>query len=246
MLYLWSIGQNLVAGYPLIRRQEKYFVCEFSQFSGGCHDWIDLLIHERNIEIQSAFHGGEKKIVPYKVDGFCSELNTVFEFYDDYWHCDPDLFPGENVVHPAIKDKDENPMTVKDIHARDQQRVQDLQDKGHTVEIIWEKDWQARLTQGPKIKTYLSQHCTYIHFKKDLNQDQIIQHIQDGSLLGFVECDIEVPDHLKDYFSFAKVLHFANGKPMAHRGLFATKRMAKSTLVNYGKLSTAKHRGKKR
>ena len=37
--------------------------------------------------------------------------------------------------------------------------------------------------------------------KKYLNQNQIIQYIQDGCLFGFVECDIEVPDHLKDYFS---------------------------------------------
>ena len=75
-LYLWAIGQDFPAGYPLIRRQEKFFVREFPQFSGGCRDWIDWLIHERDIEIQSAFHGGEKKIGSYKVDGFCSELTT--------------------------------------------------------------------------------------------------------------------------------------------------------------------------
>ena len=46
-------------------------------------------------------------------------------------------------------------MTVKDIRARDQQRVRDLQDKGYTVEIIWEKDWQTLITQQPEIKTYL-------------------------------------------------------------------------------------------
>ena len=57
----------------------------------------------------------EKKIGPYKVDGFCSELNTVFQFYGDYWHCHPDQFPDENVVHPTVKDKDDNHMTVKDI-----------------------------------------------------------------------------------------------------------------------------------
>ena len=45
-LYLWAIGQNFPAGYPLIRRQVKYFVREFPQFSGGCPDWIDWLIHE--------------------------------------------------------------------------------------------------------------------------------------------------------------------------------------------------------
>ena len=42
------------------------------------------------------------------------------------------------------------------------------------------------------------------------------------------------------------MLHFAIGKPMAHHGKFAVKRTAKSTLGNYGKLSRAKHRGKKR
>ena len=92
MQMLFIFGQDFPAGYPLIHRHEKIFVREFPQFSGGCRDWIDWLIHDRNIEIQSAFHGGEKKIGPYKVDGFCSEFNTVFEFYGDYWHCHPTSF----------------------------------------------------------------------------------------------------------------------------------------------------------
>ena len=82
-----------------------------------------------------------------------------------------------------------------------QQCVQDLQDKGYTIEIIWEKDLQALVTQQPEIETYLKQHCTYTHFKKYLNQTQIIQSVQDGCLFGFVKCEIEVPDHLKDSFS---------------------------------------------
>ena len=89
-------------------------------------------------------------------------------------------------------------MTVKDIRTRDHQQVQDLQDKGYNVEIIREKDWQALLTQRPEIKVYLAQHRTFTHFKKYLTQYQIIH---DGRLLGFVECDIEVPEHLKEYFS---------------------------------------------
>ena len=31
-LYLWALGQNFPAGYPLIQHQEKYFVREFPQF----------------------------------------------------------------------------------------------------------------------------------------------------------------------------------------------------------------------
>ena len=92
-------------------------------------------------------------------------------------------------------------MSVKDIRTRDHQRVQDLQDQGYNVEIIREKDWQALLTQRPDIKSYLSQHRTYTHFKKYLTQDQIIQYIKDGHLFGYIECDIEVPDHLTAHFS---------------------------------------------
>ena len=61
-----------------------------------------------------------------KFEGYCKEL-AVFEFYGNYWHCHPDQFLYENVVHPTVKDKDNNPMTVKDIDVRDQQRVRDLQ-----------------------------------------------------------------------------------------------------------------------
>ena len=125
----------------------------------------------------------------------------MFEFYGDYWHCHPDQFPDENAIHPTLKDKIDNPMTVKDIRKRDHQCIQDLQDKGYTVKIIWKKDWQALLTQRPEIKDYLAQNCTYTHFKKYLTQYQIIQYIKDRHLFGFVECDIEVPDHLKEYFS---------------------------------------------
>ena len=49
--------------------------------------------------------------------------------------------------------------------------------------------------------------------------------------------------HCTALLSLTKVLHC---KPMAYYGKFAVKRTAKSTLANYGKLSRAKHRGKKR
>ena len=78
---------------------------EFPQFAAGCRDWINWLIHERNILILSAFHGGERKIGSYRVDGFCSELDTVFEFYGDYWHAHPDQFPTKTHFTLLLKIK---------------------------------------------------------------------------------------------------------------------------------------------
>ena len=98
------------SGYPLIRCEQNFFVREFAEFAGGCRDWI---AHERNIEIQSAFHGGEKRIGKYKVDGYCQEQNKVFEFHGDYWHANPSMFSDKNAFHPSIKHKDKTPRLSK-------------------------------------------------------------------------------------------------------------------------------------
>ena len=91
-------------------------------------------------------------------------------------------------------------MTVKDIRDRDQQRVRDLQDKGYTVEIIWEKDWQALINQGPEIKVYLKQHRTYTHFKKYLNQNQIFNIFKMVVYLALLNATLKFQTTLKITF----------------------------------------------
>ena len=38
-------------------------------------------------------------------------------------------------------------------------------------------------------------------YKRPLSEEQLLQRIIDGRLFGYVRCDIEVPEHLRDYFS---------------------------------------------
>ena len=143
-LYLWAIGQPMPSGYPLIRHEQNFFVREFPEFAGGCCDWIDWIdwiAHERNIEIQSAFHRSEKRIGKYKVDGYCQEQNKVFEFHGDYWHAHPSMFPDETALHPSIKHKDKTPKTIKEVREYEREKPEYLEGKGYTVEIIWEHQW---------------------------------------------------------------------------------------------------------
>ena len=39
------------------------------------------------------------------------------------------------------------------------------------------------------------------HLREKLSEEQLLQVIMDGRLFGYVQCDIEVPEHLRDYFS---------------------------------------------
>ena len=117
----------------LIRQEENGFKKEFFRISEGCRGWIDWTAHDQNIKIQSALRrSGEKKTGNYKVDSFCQDLNTVFEFYGDYWHAYPDLFPDENAQHPTRKhaDKDKTPFTMKEFRNHDRQHLQYIQDRG--------------------------------------------------------------------------------------------------------------------
>ena len=34
-----------------------------------------------------------------------------------------------------------------------------------------------------------------------MNEQQILEAIQEGTLFGLIECDIKAPEHLKDYFA---------------------------------------------
>ena len=50
--------------------------------------WLNYVSNGMNIK--HALNGGEKELIignkTYKVDGFCKETNTVYEFYSCFWH----------------------------------------------------------------------------------------------------------------------------------------------------------------
>ena len=48
------------------------------------------------------------------------------------------------------------------------------------------------------MKSHLRENFPY---RRSLSEVQLLQGIIDGRLFGFVQCDIEVPEHLRDYFS---------------------------------------------
>ena len=62
--------------------------------------WLDYV--SNGVNIQHALNGGEKKLTigdkTYKVDGFCEETNTVYEFYGCFWHGCPKCYKP-NIVN---------------------------------------------------------------------------------------------------------------------------------------------------
>ena len=63
---------------------------------------------------------------------------------------------------------------------------------------MWECEWWRLYKTDASVKSHLRENFPY---KRPLSEEQLLQGIFDEQLFGYVQCDIEVPEHLRSYFS---------------------------------------------
>jgi hypothetical protein len=71
----------------------------------------------------------------YRVDGYCKETNTIYEFLGCWYHGCPKC-RKEDTVHPWSN------KTMKQLYQESLDRKKVLQDNGFTVVYMWECDWK--------------------------------------------------------------------------------------------------------
>ena len=80
----------------------------------------------------------------------------------------------------------------------DQMRKEYIQQKGYKIIQMLECEWWNLYKTDAPVKSYLRANFPY---KRHLSEEQLLQGFTDGRLFGYVQCGIEVPEHLRDYFS---------------------------------------------
>ena len=92
--------------------------------------WLDSLQNDSIIR--------EHKIIldnkNYVVDGFDQSTNTIYEFFGDYWHANPDVFNLDDIM---VKRK----VTFRSIYEKTINRILLFKNKGFNVTYIWEKEF---------------------------------------------------------------------------------------------------------
>ena len=73
-----------------------------------------------------------------------------------------------------------------------------MQQKCNQIVEMWECDWWSLYKTDASVKSNFREN---FHYKRPLSEEQLLQGIIDGQLFGCVQCDIEVPEHLRSYFS---------------------------------------------
>ena len=133
----------------------------------------------------------QKKNDCFSVDEICYHCNTVFEAMECYYHYCPCQETG-----PSLTDTD----IERGLEKRQQDEIcrDYIQQKGYEIVEIWECEWWRLYKTDAPVKIYFRANFPY---KRPLSEEQLSQRIVDARLFGYVQCDIEVPEQLRDYFS---------------------------------------------
>lgn len=99
--------------------------------------WLRRVSAQYGIHIQHAENGGEHKVPNsrFRADGFCREINTVFEFHGTMWHGHPDHTVADE-KHGVMKGK-----TNAEIYRVTLDR-QDHILLYHNLVVMWQHEWK--------------------------------------------------------------------------------------------------------
>ena len=141
--------------------------------------WLEWEAKNRGIHIHHARcgHGGERKILGARVDGYHQESKTVFQFHGCLWHGCEKCYP-EDRQKPVQQntrqgkvisrlDTEKKPMNRKTAYELTLQRTQFLRKEGYRVVEKWEHEkptpWAN--THCPKVETETYPHAIVYDFE---------------------------------------------------------------------------------
>lgn len=105
------------------------------QYSRVAICWLEHMESKYGVTIQHADNGGEVNIKGVgKVDGFCTETNTIFEFHGRFYHGDPRMY-NPDAINCKVK------KTYRDLLQKTMVRYKTIIEKGYNYIHVWEDDW---------------------------------------------------------------------------------------------------------
>lgn len=113
--------------------------CSPTGYSKKAIKWLEFIAWDEGIIIQHADTIGGEYCIPntrYKVDGYCVETNTVYEFYGDAYHGNPNRYLADHPCHPFESDK-----PASFWYEKTMKREQSLISMGYNVITIWESEF---------------------------------------------------------------------------------------------------------
>lgn len=103
-------------------------------------NWITKMEKKENIIIRNALSENRQfKIIGVgKVDSYCQETNTVYEFHGDYWHGNPSIY-NRNEINAVTKS------TFGELYDKTIERERKIRELGYNLIVKWESDTESKV-----------------------------------------------------------------------------------------------------
>lgn len=130
--------------------------CVICYYSKQQIEWLNFVSKYYNIYIQHAENEGELYIEQNgikKVDGYCKETNTIYEYHGNYWHGNPKIYNPEN-INFRVKKK------YGELYNETIKKEEKIKNAGYNLIVMWESEWK-------KINKSISKLQRYFKWKKN-------------------------------------------------------------------------------
>ena len=192
-LYLWSIGQNMPSG-SYVRRHTPNFPPIARTSCESMFHWMDFLQRDGSCTILHARNYKEKRIGPYRVDGYDPNTDTVYEF-NGCWYHGCACMMRDNL-------KEDTRKLLQERKERTHKREEFLRHHAAHIKIMKECDFNKEVKQNQVLQEFIDQRVPefYRHHKQSVTEEQILQAVCQQTLFGLVEVDIHVPEDKWEMF----------------------------------------------
>ena len=191
-LYLWSLMQDMPMGWYTRRREENDFRPESAQLYGQmAAEWLTWESERTGRVIRHQINGREKRIGKLSVDGWCSETKTAYQFHGCF-------FRGHSCTGKEVNEVNGKPMA--ELLAETRKNTAYLR---HFVKVVelWECEWKET-RRDPVVKKLLdAAFPRRRHARWTMMLEQILSGVRAGTVFGLIECDLCVPEALREHFA---------------------------------------------
>jgi len=110
--------------------------CNNKGYSQISIQWLEEIMQAQNIYIQHAENIGEYKIpnTRYRVDGYHNDTNTIYEFYGDYFHGNPNIYDSDHYNKLIYK-------TMGELYQKTIDRENTIKELGYNIISVWYSDY---------------------------------------------------------------------------------------------------------
>ena len=106
--------------------------------------WLKYVSERYQINISHSRNGGEKQIVPYKVDGY--------EFHGCFWDGCQKCF-SRSTTNPVTTS------TMEDLHQETLDKKQYLENLGYRYLSLWECDYEREIQSNGSMRSFVDSFC---------------------------------------------------------------------------------------